>query len=94
MKAKILKVELKKSRHGGQFYHAFFKGEDGKSFRSCLYLDCRNFARWQPVIREVQQGREIWLKDLALTKGGLIDADSRFSRVSAVDDVLSEMERV
>ena len=71
MKAILLKTEKRVSKFGSYFWYAFFKGEDGKSYRSCLYPNCRNFSRWQNFIDK----ENIILDNLA-TKGNLIDADS------------------
>jgi len=71
VKATLLKTEPHSSQHGGMFYYFFFKGEDGKSYRSCMYPNMGNFSRWRPFI-----GREgVALSNLTL-KGRLIDADS------------------
>lgn len=71
MKATLLKTEPHSSNQGGTFYYFFFKGEDGKSYRSCMYPSMGNFKRWQPYL-----GREgVALSNLTL-KGRLIDADS------------------
>lgn len=80
MKAKILKIERKPSRYGGWFYYAFFKGEDGRSYRSCIYPNCGNYARWRSVIENYKENEEVWLSNLVLRGKGLIDADSKFER--------------
>lgn len=71
MKAILLKTQESVSKYGGKFWYAFFKGEDGKSYRSCLYPTCRNFARWQGFVGK--QGVEL---DGLVVKGNFIDADS------------------
>jgi hypothetical protein len=71
MKAILLKTQEQTSKFGGKFYYAFFKGEDGKSYRSCLYPNYGNFARWKHLI-----GKEgVTLTGLN-ARGGMIDADS------------------
>jgi hypothetical protein len=60
---------------GGHFYYAFFKGEDGKSYRSCLYPQFGNFKRWEPLLNK----ENVILDGLQL-RGKLIDADS-FPRI-------------
>ena len=71
MKATLIKTQKVASKMGGYFYYAFFKGEDGKSYRSCLYPSCGNFKRWQSFI-----GREDVVLSGLNIKGKLIDADS------------------
>jgi hypothetical protein len=72
MKATLIKTQEQVSKYGGKFYYAFFKNEQGKGYRSCLYPNCRNFVNWKQFI-----GKEnVWLDNLN-TKGNLIDADSK-----------------
>lgn len=72
MKGEILKIEQKPSRFGGSFYYLFFKGEDGKSYRTCLSPNYRNWKRWEGTLKvgTVVGG-------LVVKRPGLIDADSR-----------------
>lgn len=78
MIATILKIQKKSSRHGGHFFYVFFKGEDTRSYYSCIYPKMRNFTRWNKVLKA-----GITLAGLRLVKGNrkLIDADSRFTIV-------------
>jgi len=71
MRATLLKTQEQKSRFGGHFFYAFFKGEDGRSYRSCLYPQYGNFSRWRSFI-----GREGVILEGLNTKGTMIDADS------------------
>lgn len=71
MKAQLLRTSEQQSRYGGRFYYFFFKGEDGKSYRSCMYPNMGNFKRWKPYVGKT----DVWLDNLVL-KGNLIDADS------------------
>lgn len=75
MKALLLKTVKQPSQYEKDFYFAFFKGEDGKSYRSCLYVSCGNFKRngWDKLI-----GREAVMLDNLRVKGTtkIIDADS------------------
>jgi hypothetical protein len=75
MKATLLKTQKTTSKFGGDFFYAFFKGEDGKSYRSCLYPKYGNFSRWSGLI-----GKENVVLDGLNLKGRMIDADS-FPRV-------------
>lgn len=72
MKATLLKTQKEISKMGGIFYYAFFKDSDGKSYRSCLYPNFRNFKNWQTFI-----GKENVLLDNLTMKGRLINADSQ-----------------
>lgn len=77
MKAVITKIEHKDSKFGGIFFYMFLKGEDGKSYRTCIYPNCRNFSRWKSIIEEYHRTESlIVLKNLVIKKGTLIDADS------------------
>jgi hypothetical protein len=71
MKATLLKTESRVSKYGGTFYYAFFKGENGKSYRSCLFPKMGNFARWKSIV-----GKENVILDGLNIKGNLVDADS------------------
>ena len=71
MKATLLRTERHPSKYGGVFYYAFFKGEDGKSYRSCLSPTCGNFNRWSGLI-----GRENITVENLVFKGNMVDADS------------------
>ncbi len=78
MIATIIKIQKKRSRYGGYFFYAFMKGEDGKSYYTCLYQKMRNFSRWKKVL-----DIGTTLSNLRLVKGNpkLVDADSRFKIV-------------
>jgi len=71
MKATLLKTVCKKSNYGGHFYYAFFKGEDGRSYRSCLFPQCGNFKRWQRFV-----GKEAVELENLNVRGDIVDADS------------------
>jgi hypothetical protein len=81
MKAKVLKIEQKKSYQGGDFYYVFLKGEDGRSFKTCLYPRFRNFTQWKPILEKWEALKysvsELWLNNLNVKSGNLIDADSQ-----------------
>jgi len=74
MRATLLRTTKHASKYGKAFHYAFFKGEDGKSYRSCLYEDCGNFKRngWDNLIDK--QG--VMLDGLRLIGKDIIDADS------------------
>jgi hypothetical protein len=71
---KILKVEQKPSKINRNFYYLFFKGDTGKSFRTCLDPANRNFAHWKSLIRV---GNVLTGLTFKLYNGSwIIDADS------------------
>lgn len=71
MKGTLLRTQEQPSKFGGKFYYFFFKGEDGKSYRSCMYPNYGNFARWKGFV-----GRTNVSLDGLIAKGSMIDADS------------------
>ena len=75
MKAEITQVSKVPSKYGGHFWYMFFKGEDGKSYKTCISPACRNFERWEQVLGAIG----LKLDKLNIKKGNLIDADSPFS---------------
>lgn len=72
MKATITKVQKRKSKYGEYFYYLFFMGEDGKSYKSCIYPKMRNFRNWENFLIT-----GIILADLEVMNKNLINADSR-----------------
>lgn len=81
MKGTITKVEEKKSYMGDKFWYVFFKMEDGKSARTCVYSKYGNAARWMPTINEWLRLRTAIVLDGLILKGRMVDADSFFSVV-------------
>jgi len=82
MTAKLINLKKHRSDYGGDFYFLFFKGEDGQSYRTCIYPKFGNFRRWESIIRQFLMNRsEIWLANLRLKGQRLIDADSLFEVV-------------
>lgn len=89
MKAKITGVKERPSKWGGNFYHIFLKGEDGKSYITHAFpiwagKPVRNFQRWKAMISLWQdhttlRDREIWLSNLIVKDNRVIDADSLFT---------------
>ena len=74
----MIKIQKKSSRYGGHFFYAFFKGDDGNSYYTCLYPKMRNWSRWKKVLKVGAM-----FTNLKKVKGNpkLIDADSKFSIV-------------
>ena len=63
------------SKHGGQIFYVFFKGE--KSYRTVLFDNMRNFKNWTEIINKAQRGDYIANLRTKLYKGKeIIDADS------------------
>jgi len=73
MKATLLRIEQRPSKYNSSlFYYFFFKGEDGKSYRSCIDPACGNFRRWS---RFIGCNLPIVLGNLRVLKSNIIDAD-------------------
>lgn len=85
MEARILKIDEKPSSLGGTFYYFFFKEiSTGKSYRSCISSQMRNFVKWAPVIKAVQSREDVVLSGLVYNSiKRVIDADSDIRRVGA-----------
>ena len=63
------------SRHGGQIFYIFFKGE--KSYRTVLFDNMRNFKNWTEVLSKAERGDYITNLKMKLYKGKeIVDADS------------------
>ena len=73
MKAQITSFKQHKSKYGDIFFYVFFKDQNGQSLKSCIYLNMRNFQKWDRVVKP-----GMVLDNLKLKKKGLIDADSQF----------------
>lgn len=80
MRATILKVKKQESSYGGSFYFMFLKGEDGKSYRTCLKPGYGNFARWSPYLTKL--GTQ--LDGVRVLNGTVVDADSEIRAVPAL----------
>lgn len=98
MNAKVIKVQEKPSKYGGKFYYIFFKGEkDGKSYRTCVFPQCRNFGKWRELINKFKKDDDFdWIAvGLKVKKGNLLDADilTRFNKVGKQDDLLEYLTR-
>ena len=76
MKAQITSFKQQESKYGDTFYYVFFKDKEGKSLRSCIYQNMRNFAKWKRILKP-----GMVLDNLSLKQKGLIDADSSFQIV-------------
>jgi hypothetical protein len=69
----VLKIDKKPSRYGGDFYYLFCKGENGHSFRTCLYPNFGNFCRcgWDRIIAKGTGA----MFEVNVNIKGFIDAD-------------------
>ena len=76
MEARIMKVDEKRSRYGGNFYYVFFKDlSTGKSMRTCIDPKMGNYRRWHGFLEPgIVLGN---LRTIIRRNGSeLIDADS------------------
>ena len=75
--SRLLVTGLKemKSRYGGKFYYVYFKEyESGKSYRTCLTPNCRNYKNWSSLVNNFKD-RVVEVENVR-ANGHLIDADS------------------
>ena len=64
-----------KSRYGGKFYYVYFKEyESGKSYRTCLTPNYRNYKNWSSLVNNFKD-RVVEVENVR-ANGHLIDADS------------------
>ncbi len=83
MKVKVLHIEKKPSKYGGDMYLITFKDLDGSGdYKTYVYPRMANFVRWTEVIKNFHAGYDIKLDGLIAfkTKDGkkILDADSDF----------------
>ena len=77
MRAIYLKHTKRPSQFGGFFYYIFLKCEDGRSYRTCIGDNFRNFIKWDNIIKNAESGDELINLRTKLYKGEMIiDADS------------------
>lgn len=84
-----------KSKHGGEWFHIYFKNSHtGKSYRTTLYSNMRNFKNWRRVISKAFRGDVITNLQLKKYKNQMIvDADSRPFHYTADEYYQKENER-
>ena len=71
MKAQVLKIQKQKSKRTGYFYYVFFKSiPEGKSYRSCVGTEFRNFGNWTGICPGM-------VLDNLEVRGKMVDADSQ-----------------
>ena len=71
--------------YGNICYLVAFKGGDGKSYRSWIYKDCRNFKNWKPVL-DKGEGTIVGNLVIKNKKDRLIDADSLVVTLNSLDE--------
>lgn len=77
--AKITGLNRRPSKFGGDFYYIYFKDvESGKSLRTCVYPNYRNYRNWASIINqyEANDKTDIVLTNLIVRNGTMVDADS------------------
>lgn len=78
MKLKVISTEQHPSAYGGEFFYVFFKDVDnGKSYRTCVATNYRNFHNWDDVFAGLKAGLDVYVDNVRLKGNGLIDADSK-----------------
>lgn len=75
MKATLTQKTWEQSRYGGMVFFLTFKGEDGKSYRTWISPQNRNFRHWKSIVEDAPAGTLI--DGLLVKTKNLIDADSR-----------------
>lgn len=76
MKAKILRVTKQVSKYKGYFWYVFFLGANGQHYKTCIDPKMKNSRRWFQEIN--LDTKDLWLDNLIVKKGDLINADSCF----------------
>ena len=85
-KATITGISERPSKFGGIFYYIYFKDtENGKSYRTCVYPNFRNFKHWKNIISRWSNKTLITLDNLIVRNGGMVDADSIPTMVEIAD---------
>ena len=76
-KAIIMGINERPSKFGGIFYYIYFKdAENGKSDRTCVYPNFRNFKHWKHIISKWSEHTTITLDNLIVRSNNMVDADS------------------
>lgn len=70
---KISKVPS--SLHGGDLFYIFFKGYDGKSYKTCTSTKYRNFSLWKPLCENPDHAVGMICRGLRAVSPGFVDAD-------------------
>lgn len=68
-------IKERESKYGGRFYYVYFKEyETGKSYKTCISPNYRNYKNWRSLI-ECFKDKVVEVEN-ARANGNLIDADS------------------
>lgn len=68
-------IKERESKYGGRFYYVYFKEyETGKSYKTCLSPNYRNYKNWRSLIESFKD--KVVEVENARANGNLIDADS------------------
>lgn len=73
MNLRVLKVSQKPSQRGGTFFYVFLKDEvNGKSYKTCIGSEFRNYVNWNGIrVGDLLTG-------VFVLHGNIVDADSSF----------------
>lgn len=68
-------IKERESKYGGRFYYVYFKEyETGKSYKTCISPNYRNYKNWRSLIESFKD--KVVEVENARANGNLIDADS------------------
>ncbi|MCS7232271.1 MAG: hypothetical protein RMJ67_09060 [Elusimicrobiota bacterium] len=85
MRLIVIKKLTKPSYRGGFFHYLFFKSlDDGKSYRTCISKEFRNYKWWC----DIKVGDVIEVNDVMI-EGRLIDADT-IPKILSIDSVYTK----
>lgn len=75
--ATITGLQKHPSKFGGDFYYIYFKDvETGKSYRTCVYPNYRNYKNWANIINNYSEDKPVTLENLIVRNDTMVDADS------------------
>ena len=74
---KIMNIEKQPSKYGGYFYYIYFKSEEtGKSYKTCVAENYRNYKNWKSIIETFDRSKRTLIENVRINNN-LIDADSK-----------------
>ena len=77
MNLKIMNIEKQPSKYGGYFYYIYFRNEDdGRSLKTCVAENYRNYKNWKSIIQTFDKSKKTVITNIRI-KNGLVDADSK-----------------
>ena len=86
----ITKTFKTKSKHAGDCYLMTFKDAKGKNYRTWLYPECGNFARWKQIM---EAGPGTVVGNLALIGTQLVNADSYPKIVRQAEGIIPQVKK-